>query len=236
MGEAAQGDGIGDRKMKANRQRKVAVLLGVSALLTGFFASVANAEETHPAQSQEKKRLLVLKIPSNDNLTAGEAEILEGLLCSGASMTGKYSVICAGNMQDMVQYNNFSQALGGTPCSKGLCMEALVGKYYPDFIIQTYVKKSGSNYEFNLKLLDEKGSSVLATIKRSINEKDPRFQAAIGEVVEAVMGYAKPAKEPDAKVVRDPPPDSQKELDGGQLKTQTSNEPAGGERDPSTVL
>ena len=158
-------------------------------LVAVFIAQAAAAaeEKPQPVAPPEKSRLLVIRLAADEGVSKDDVEILDGLVCSGASAVKNYSVTCAGSIQDMSQFKGFSQQFGGNACSKGLCLEALVGKYNPELIIQPKVARSGSGYEFAFKLIDGKGTYTIVERSRKVKLSDPAVQQVFGETLAALV-------------------------------------------------
>lgn len=175
------------------------VTLVIIALALLDPAVVAAADDPAGAPvAAAKKRVLIINIPPTDAFPKAETEIVDGVLCSEATKLPGYTVICAGNVDVLNKHKDFAQQFGGSGCAKGQCMEGLVERYQPDLIVRTTAKKSGSDLELTLNLLDSKGASMLGTSTKTISTKDAAFMAKLGELVAKVLASPKPPPPPPA--------------------------------------
>ena len=170
-------------------------------ILAGVCPTAVDASEADAKASAPKKRVLIINIPPADKLPKEETQLLDGVLCSEATKLDAFTVICAGNVDDTMKFKDFSQQFGGSGCAKGQCMEGLVDRYQPDLIVRTTAKKSGSDIEFAMKLLNDKGTSTLGTLSNTISSKDSKFMEKLGEMVRKLVA---PPKDPASTVA--PPP------------------------------
>lgn len=150
-------------------------------------AVLAAADDPAGATAAAKKRVLIINIPPTDAFPKAETEIVDGVLCSEATNLPGFTVICAGNVDVLNKHKGFAQQFGGSGCAKGQCMEGLVERYQPDIIVRTTAKKSGSDLELTLNLLDSKGASTLGTLTKSVSMKDAAFMTKIGELVAKIL-------------------------------------------------
>ena len=126
----------------------------IAAFLLPAVLAAADDPAGAPAAAA-KKRVLIINIPPTDALPKTETEIIDGVLCSEATNLPGYTVICAGNVDVLNKHKDFAQQFGGSGCAKGQCMEGLVERYQPDLIVRTTAKKSGSDLELTLNLLED---------------------------------------------------------------------------------
>jgi hypothetical protein len=157
-------------------------------------------------ESHAKKRLLVVSIPPSDNLPKDEASLLDGILCAEADKPGVFTVLCTSSIEDAKQFNDFSFKSGGNGCEGGWCVEAMIQKYQPDLIVRIDAKKSGSNIEISMKLLDKNGTSTLGSAKKTLNTKDELFIEKMGQMLVKLV-----APKPPPQVTPPPPPPAEKQ-------------------------
>ncbi|MBI5528049.1 MAG: hypothetical protein HY897_17085 [Deltaproteobacteria bacterium] len=175
-------------------------LFGTLAWAFAGPALPAHAEETGSKAPAAKKRVLIINIPASEKLPKEETQLLDGVLCSEATKLDAFIVICAGNVDETMKFKDFSQQFGGGgACGTGQCMEGLVDRYQPDLIIRTTARKSGSVIEFAVKLLNDKGTSILGTLSNTISTKDAKFIEKLGEMVRKLLAPPKEPAQPPAQ-------------------------------------
>jgi hypothetical protein len=146
-------------------------------------SAVKGSVSETPLEVSSKKKLLIIKIQAEGKLDKDEAATLDGIICSAAANMPGYKALCGDSVDDAKAFSDFSFKSGGSGCEGGWCIEAMVQQFKPQYVVRPQVKKTSSEYEIAMTLLDSKGTSTLGRVIKKLELKDLELINKLGMVL-----------------------------------------------------
>lgn len=156
-----------------------------SLVVTVLFAASA-------AQAQAGARLLALDVMPRGDVSADEADAVQGLITD--AMRGRENLLVATSRD--VRQRAPLQADRAATCESELCLHELADALDADFVLFTHVEPSEEGRVVRLGLFEEKSGAILMREEVSgadVSTLAPFLTAAVDRLLDPVLAEAKPS-------------------------------------------